>query len=405
MKERLDSISTAIAEAGAIELLADLVRSPSHHGVERQEEGVVDRLAHYLISRGLDLGLVEVAPGRPNLLCTVSGINPGRHLLLCGHTDTVPLNVSDPGVGFSAEIRDGSMFGRGTADMKGGIAAMVAALVALHETEALEAGAVSLAAVVDEEMESIGAEHLVRSGIVADGAIIGEPTDNRLALGHKGLEWIEIGFTGKAAHGSMPQAGINAIVAASRFVQHVQDHLIPRLHGRSHPLLGAPSINFGTIRGGDQPSTVAATCLLSADRRSVPGEVADAIFAELREILAVVESEMPGLTTSVRRFPGGMATMEHVACVIDADHPLARASMKACEAVKGGPERGGAFAAWTDGALLSAYAGIPSVVLGPGALELAHSPAECVALEQVLEAARIYAAAALMFCEPESRPS
>src|SRR6185503_16084880 len=139
-------------------------------------------------------------------------------LLLCGHTDTVPLNAGDEGVGLSAEIRDGKLHGRGSADMKGPIAAMAAALVALRETGALAAGAVTLAAVADEERESLGAERLIASGLRADGAIVGEPTQNRLALGHRGLEWLEIAFRGRAAHGGKPGSGVSAIAAAARFV-------------------------------------------------------------------------------------------------------------------------------------------------------------------------------------------
>lgn len=394
----LEALAVAIDHAELIELLARLVRIPSHHGVERQEEGVVRELDAYLRRYGLESTKVEAAEGRPNLLCRLDSARAGRHLLLCGHTDTVPLNENNHGVGYSAEVRDGVMYGRGTADMKGGVAAMAAALVALRSTGLLESGAVTLGAVVDEEMESIGAEHLVRSGFRADGAIIGEPTGNRLDLGHKGLEWIEIEFRGKAAHGGTPRAGINAIVAASTFVRLTEEILVPRLQARAHGLLGSPTINFGTIRGGDQPSTVAASCLLGADRRSVPGENAESIFAELRELLEQVERQMPGLRTDVRRFPGGMATMEHVACVTDRGHPLVASTIAACEAVKGSSEKCGAFPAWTDGALLAAFAAIPSVVLGPGELSVAHTPDECVSLDEVRQAALLYAVSALHFC-------
>jgi len=396
-------VAGAIDRAEVVELAAELVRIPSHRGLPRQEEEVVRALARYLAAHGVVAETVEVAAGRPNLLATVRGARHGRHLLLCGHTDTVPLNDGDPGVGFSGELRDGWLLGRGAVDMKGAVAAMAGALVALAESGALAAGAVTLAAVVDEEMESLGAEHLLGSSFSADGAVVGEPTGNRVCRGHRGLEWLAIELRGRPAHGGRPEAGINAIAAAARFIARVERDLVPRFARRAHPLLGPPTINFGTIAGGDQPSTVAAFCVLTLDRRSLPGERYDEICAELGELLAVVEGEMPGLSTAIRRLSGSMATMEHVALETPAEHPLAQAAAAAFRAVRGGEAEFGAFPAWTDGALLAAYGGIPAIVLGPGDLALAHSPREAVAVEELTEAARLYAATALAFCVADRR--
>jgi len=389
---RLDEAMTA---AGPVELAAELVRIPSHPGVERQEEGVARALAAYLEAAGLAPRLEEAAPGRPNLLCTVDSGRPGAHLLLCGHTDTVPLNAGDPGVGFSGEVRDGRLLGRGSVDMKGAVAAMAAALVALHRSDSLRAGRVTLAAVVDEEMESLGAERLVASGFAADGAIVGEPTSNRLCLGHRGLEWVEVLFHGKAAHGGTPRAGINAIDAAAAFVQRARVELAPRFAELADPLLGPPTLNFGRVRGGDQPSTVAASCVLAADRRSVPGEDWASIRAELEELLAAVEGDVPGIRTELRRMEGGMATLEHVALKTDPQAPIAVAAAAARRRVCGEAGEPGAFPAWTDGALLAEFGGIPTVILGPGDLSLAHSPREAVTVEELVEAARIYAVTAI----------
>ena len=381
-----------------VELAAELVKIPSHPGLERQEERVVLALAHFLGERGLDIQMEEIQPGRPNLLVSVSGERPGRHLLLCGHTDTVPVNEGDPGVGFSGEIRDGRLHGRGAVDMKGAVAAMATALAALHGR--LPAGRVTLAAVIDEEMESLGAEKLVDTSFRADGAVVGEPTSNRIALGHKGLEWFEIDFRGRAAHGGTPEKGINAVSAAGEFIAMVERELKPRLAARRHPILGPPTLNFGRIRGGDQPSTVAAHCVLALDRRTVPGESFQTIVGELTELLARIEQTYPGLSTSVRRSEGGMSTLLHVALVTPPDGPLSRAAEIACASARSGePARGfTSFPAWTDGALLSGYAGIPTIILGPGDLSLAHSPRESCATAEIDEAARIYASLALHFC-------
>lgn len=388
-----------IDRAGPIELLSELIRIPSHRGLARQEEGVARALAAYLRSRGLEPRLDDAAEGRPNLICTLDSGWQGRHLLLCGHTDTVPLNKGEEGVGFSGSVRDGWVEGRGSVDMKGALAAMAATLVALHRTGALRGGKVSLAAIVDEEMESLGAEHLVASGFEADGAVVGEPTLNRLALGHKGLEWLQFEFHGKAAHGGTPQAGVNAIGGAARFIELARSELIPLFADRADPLLGSPTLNFGTIEGGDQPSTVAAFCSLTADRRSVPGEDFASMTSELQRLLARVESEMPGLRTRLRRVPGGMATLEHLALKTDGGDPVAVAVSRALHELSGDVGEPGDFPAWTDGALLAEFGGTPTVILGPGDLQLAHSPREAIEVEQVLEAARLYALTALEFCQ------
>lgn len=395
------ALAAAVDRAGPIDLLQTLVRLPSHPGVPRQEEAVVRALAAYLRARGLDATLHEVVPGRPNLLCTLRGDRPGRHLLLCGHTDTVPLNHDDPGHGFSGELCGGRVLGRGAVDMKGAIAAMAAALVALADAGRLRAGAVSIAAVIDEEMESLGAEALIRSGFQADGAIVGEPTDNQVCLGHAGLEWLEVEFVGAAAHGGAHGAGVNAVLAAARFVAAVQDELVPALAARPHPLLGPARLNVGTIAGGDQPSTVAARCTVTLDRRLLPDETFASVCGEIGELLAAVEARTPGLRTAIRRVPGSMATLDHVALVTDPAEPVARAAAGACAAVRGGPAGFGVFPAWSDGALLSRFARIPAIILGPGELACAHAPAESIAVEDVHAAAAIYAATALRFCADE----
>ena len=378
------------------ELLADLVRTPSHPGVPRQEEAVVRLLAAWLTARGVTPEIREVAPGRPNLLARLTGPQPGRRLILCGHTDTVPLNAGEPGSGFSAEVKEGRLLGRGACDMKGAVAAMAAALTALAPT--FTRGEVLLAAVADEEMASLGAEALVAEGIKADGAIVGEPTGNRLALGHKGLEWLEIAFAGRAAHGGTPQAGVNAITAAAGFLTLVEAKLVPVLAARAHPLLGPPTINAGTIAGGDQPSTVAAACRIQVDRRTVPGESYDSAVAELTALVSEVERTMPGVTGTVSRVPGGMRTLEHGPALIDETHSLSRAAATAIEHVTGRRDPPTSFPAWTDASLLSNFASIPCVIVGPGDLSLAHSPRESVPLAEVRDAARIYAKTAVDFC-------
>lgn len=393
-----DALRRAVREADPLSLLRDLVRIPSHPGVERQEERVARALAAYLRSHEIEVELQEVRPGRPNLGARLRGAGSGRRLLLCGHTDTVPPNALmsiDP---FAAEERDGRLYGRGACDMKGALAAMAAAMKALARTRAPLAGRVALAAVIDEEMESLGAEHLIRSGARADGCVVGEPTRNQVAIAHRGLEWLEIEFTGRATHAGSRERGVSAIAAAAHFVRLLEEDLRPRLLGRARPLMGAPSVSVGVIRGGDHPGTVPARCLVQLDRRWVSGETVEQIFAEIEELLGRVRSSMPGLSTALRRSPGGMATMVHGPLEAPPDHPLVASARAARREVCGRDEEPGAFPAWTDAALLWREAGIPCVIMGPGDLGLAHSAEESVPVDEVTQAAMQYAALALRFC-------
>lgn len=380
-----------------IDLLRDMVRAPSHPGIERQEEAAARVLDGFLRRHGVSSRLVEVREGRPNVLAAVDGRRPGPRLLLCGHLDTVPPNEGATSDLFSASIENGRVFGRGTVDMKGALAAMAGALVMIEKGGGLPAGRVTLAAVIDEEMESLGAEALIRSGFKADGAVVGEPTGNRVAVGHKGLEWLEVVFTGRAAHGSTPEAGVSAIAAAAHFAWLVESELVPGYARRRDPVLGLPAINLGTIRGGQQPSMVAAECRVQLDRRWVTTETIDDVFAELEALLAQVRAARPGLKTELKRMPGGMATMLHGPLVIDPEHPLVRAALGAFEDAGRPAPPTTVFPAWTDGALLSREAGIPTLIWGPGELALAHSAEESVPVEEVVVAARLYAAAARRF--------
>ena len=391
------TLRRAVREADPVGLLRALVRSPSHSGLERQEEQVARGLAAYLEARGLEVSLREVQPGRPNLIARMGARGRSRSLLLCGHTDTVPPNAVmeiDP---FAGEVRDGRLYGRGACDMKGALAAMAAALAALARHRPEIGGEVRLAAVIDEEHGSLGAEDLIRSGLSADGCVVGEPTENRVAIGHRGLEWLEAEFIGRATHGGGPGEGVNAIAAAARFLRLVEEGLLPDLGRRSHPLLGPPTLNVGVIHGGDQPNTVPARCTVQMDRRWVPGETVEQVFADLEDLLTRVRAGTPGLTTALKRVPGGMATMVHGPLETPREHPLVEAGLAAREEVSGERAAPGAFPAWTDAALLSREAGIPCVVMGPGHLKQAHSADEWVSVAQVEEAALLYTALALRF--------
>jgi acetylornithine deacetylase/succinyl-diaminopimelate desuccinylase len=298
---------------------------------------------------------------------------------------------------FAPVEKKGRLYGRGTADMKGALAAMAGALVQLKISDALTNGRVTLAAIIDEETQTLGSEHLVKSGFEADGAIVGEPTDNQIDIGHKGLEWLVVEFEGKAAHGGTPESGINAISAAAHFVHLIEKELIPEFQKRRDPTLGLPAVNIGTIQGGDQPSTVAAHCQIKLDRRWVNTETINMVFEDFEVLLKKIRSARPGLKTKVFRVPDSMATMLHGPVTIDPKHSVVQAAQNALREHSLPAEPLGVFPAWTDAALISREAKIPSIIWGPGELNYAHSPEENIKLEDVIAAKNLYTSAALFF--------
>jgi len=398
----MERIKTQIAQKRCqgepiIDLLINLVKAPSYPGIPRQEEAVVQELNSFLQAHEIHPVIVEIKDGRPNLLATLDSQRPGPHLLLCGHTDTVPPNAGSNVDFFAALKKDARLSGRGTADMKGALAAMAGALVSLRSSGKLASGKVTFAAVIDEEMESLGAESLILSGFKADAGIIGEPTSNKIAIGHKGLEWLNVEFEGRAAHGGTPEAGINAISAAALFIRLVEEELILEFQKRRDPVLGLPVINMGTISGGDQPSTVAAHCAMKLDRRWVTTETIDQVFGDLEVLLQKVRKLRPGLKTKISRVPGGMATMIHGPVTIDPKNPIVLAAQKALNDFEQTATPLTVFPAWTDASLLSREGKTPTIIWGPGELNYAHSPEESIKLEDVTMAAELYAAAALHF--------
>jgi acetylornithine deacetylase/succinyl-diaminopimelate desuccinylase family protein len=382
------------------DLLVSLVKAPSYPGIVNQEAAVVSELDRFLQAHQVETAISEIKDGRPNLLAAVDSGRPGPHLLLCGHTDTVPPNSGSNVDFFAATEKEGRLYGRGTADMKGALAAMAGALASLQASGKLSRGKVTFAAVIDEEMESLGVEALIRAGFKADAAVVGEPTSNQVAIGHKGLEWLSVEFEGRAAHGSTPESGINAISAAAEFIRLVEKELVPAFKKRRDPVLGLPLINMGTISGGDQPSTVAAHCAIKLDRRWVTTETIEQVFSDLEAILEKVRKFRPGLRTNISRVAGGMATMIHGPLTIDLQHPVVKAAQEALADLGLPPDQLTVFPAWTDGALLLREGKIPTIIWGPGELNYAHSPEENIRLADVHLAAKLYERAALNLARP-----
>jgi acetylornithine deacetylase/succinyl-diaminopimelate desuccinylase family protein len=365
-------------------LLQDLVRIPSPNppGTERD---VVRRLEQACRELGFAVETEEVEPGRPNLYACVGDVDlPG--LLLLVHTDTVPVGSGWTRSPTGGEIEDGRLYGRGSADMKAGIAAAVAAMSAVAAGPAPLPGHVMLAAVVDEEESGKGARALLRRDLSRiEWAIVPEPTEMQTIIACRGNCYVEVEVRGKAAHAGSPEQGSNAIYGAARAVEAVR-RLYAELQASRHPLLGSASWSVGTIEGGSATAIVPDTCRVTMDRRLLPGETGAQARAQVERALQELELERDGLSATAT------LVMEMPGFELDSEHPLAQA-VRAATVDSGGADR--PPAGWTaacDGGFIAADAKIPTLVLGPGSVvNEAHQADESVELAEVDLAARTFA--------------
>jgi acetylornithine deacetylase len=336
------------------------------------EREVADLVAAEMRRSGLDVSVEPVAGERPNVVGIVEGRTKGRTLMFCGHTDTVGVaGMTDP---FSPVERDGRLYGRGAQDMKGGVAAMMNAAAVIAERGGLLSGRLIVAAVVDEEHSSIGADALVKTWR-ADAAVVTEPTDLAIAVGHKGFAWVDVTVEGRAAHGSRPADGQDAILRLGRVLTRLEALDAALQAQPPHPLVGTGSLHASFIQGGHELSSYPSRATLQMERRTLPGEPESTALLEVRQILDALVREdatFRGTATAVFSRPG---------YEVPSDHELPRALAEAVAAAGGQPRIGGATF-WTDAAVLG-HAGIPSILFGPGGAGL-HSTEEYVNVADVL---------------------
>jgi succinyl-diaminopimelate desuccinylase len=395
----------ACADEGEIVALAGkLVSIPSYHGLPKPEEEIASFLHGFLRKNGVKSCLVPLGEGHWNVLASVGDEGGGTEpwnggeagLLLNGHLDTVGVDGME-GDPFSGAALNGMLSGRGSVDMKGAVAAMAMALVALRRSGVRLSKPLLFSAVADEEWWSTGTRALLESGVRARYALVGEPTQLEVHHGHRGLEWLEIRVQGRYAHGGAPERGINAIVKMNAVVTALTERLLPEIAKRVHPIAGPATLNLGRIEGGLQPSTVAGSCLLQLDRRWIPGESARSVTAEIAALLEELARKDPDFSARVvpmrdrKAHPG-----DNPPLCTDPSSPLVQ-SLASFMAERRGGFRLGRFPAWSDGGLLS-EAGIETVVFGPGDLALAHSMNEVCPVADILDACDGYIAAAVALC-------
>src|SRR5581483_8862556 len=285
----------------AVALLRDLVAinsiNPTLVPGAPGEREIAEAVAGALRRIGLDVEMQDASPGRPNVVGILSGRRPGRTLMLCGHTDTV--GVTGMRAPFDPVEKDGRLYGRGAQDMKAGVAAMIDAARALVARGGLDQGRLVIAAVVDEEHSSIGADALVAK-YSADAAVVTEPTDLAVAIAHKGFAWLDVTVLGRAAHGSRPAEGQDAILRLGRVLVRLEA-LDRALQAREpHPLVGTASLHASLIAGGTELSTYPDRAVLQMERRTLPSESQTDALNEVERILNDLAADDPTFNGSVR---------------------------------------------------------------------------------------------------------
>lgn len=395
-KSPFDKVKKQVKRPELEKLVKDLVRIPSHCDVHTQELEVAEFLNEFLRDEGIDSKLRMVEKNRPNVIATIKGSGSGKRLLLSGHTDTVPAYQMDIEP-FNPKVNKGRLYGRGALDMKGGLGAMAMTMVAMRRARSKLQGDLIFAAVVGEERKSEGTEDLVLRGPRADMGIIGEPTDLEIQPSHRGLEWLDIHFYGKAAHGGQADKGVNAISMAARFVNAVEQDLLPVLRARKVKYTLPPTMNLGVITGGQQPSSVADHCVIKVDRRWVPEEKLQQVFTEIYDLFDKLKKEDPSFKADMKRDPSNMSTMTHVPNVVSTSHPVVKSLQQSVRTVTQRPAKTTTFWGWTDAALLTHFAKTPTVVFGPGGAG-AHSRVEYVLVDDLVRCSQVYSLVALDIC-------
>jgi acetylornithine deacetylase len=363
--------------ADAVDLLSSLVAidsvNPSLVPGGAGETAIAGAIAAWARAHGLGVEVLEGTPGRPSVV--VRSRNPGRRtLMLCGHVDTVGVEgMAEP---HAPRVEGDRLYGRGAYDMKAGVAA---ALLACREADGIV-----VAAVADEEHASLGVREVLAS-VRADAAVVTEPTEMEVVVAHKGFVWVEVEVTGRAAHGSRPHLGEDAIVKAGPVLTGI-GQWDDRLGTRTHPLLGRGSVHASLIEGGAEMSSYPARCAVRLERRTLPGETAAQVGHEVEEMLERAGLRDAGYEILLVREPFEVEEGSEIAGVV---RDAARGVLGEAPAI-------GGASYWADAAFIAA-AGIPTVMFGPSG-EGAHAVEEWVSIDDTVAVTRALVAAAERFC-------
>ncbi|MEP7362050.1 MAG: M20 family metallopeptidase [Acidobacteriota bacterium] len=367
-----------------LETLAELIRINSinpEYDQGRPEGEIGLYIEQFFRDRGIGTWRQDVLPGRPNVVAKLAGRNPHRRVILEAHVDTASITgMTIPP--FEPEVRDGLMFGRGSCDNKGGLAAMMHAFAAIHESGEAPPCEVWLVAAADEEYSFRGVTKLCELLDSASAAIVAEPTELRAVVASKGIIRFKIRTHGKAAHSSKPHLGVNAISQMVPILAEL-DRNASDLGSLVHPLLGVATQNVGVIRGGVQVNFVPDECEIEIDRRLLPGESSKGALAAYEALLSRVRANVAGLDASIdppMLVDEPLETPPNSAVAQTAGRVLR---------LMGLPDELGGVPYGSDASKLSRK-GVPSIIFGPGSIDRAHAAVEYVECDQVIQAEEFY---------------
>jgi succinyl-diaminopimelate desuccinylase len=387
-----------------VALTRDLVRIPSvvrPGDPSATEAAVAAYVEQWMRREGLEVEVQDVAPGRPNVLGGLGDASAGPTLLLEGHTDVVtegnPAEWTHPP--FGGDVVDGRLYGRGSADMKSGLAAAMIAAAALKRSGVRLGGRLVVGALVDEEGDMIGAKHLCTTpvGRALSAAIICEPEQNELCLEQRGVVWARVTVRGRMAHGAMPEAGINPITALGALLREAPalERRLRRICRRSphlRPPTVTPTVVLSPAQGVPQSNVIPSAAQATLDVRLTPGPDADAVGKEIDLACQRAMQACPGATVEWQPVNG-----YRLATRVERTEPLVRAMARAVRQATGRPARFGGVPGSTDGTILRMTLGIPIVTCGPGHRLIPHQVDEHVEVTELVDAAKIYAVSALNF--------
>lgn len=387
------SIAVSYVDANwTLELLKDLIRinsvNPSLVRGGAGELAISEFIAERLNEIGLETKVTEVERGRPNVVGILRGEGGGSSLMLNGHTDTVGVEGMeiDP---FDPVVKGGRIYGRGAADMKSGLAAMIAATKAIVDSRVKLKGDLIVAGVADEEYASLGTERLVKD-LKTDAAIVCEPTDLAVGIAHKGFVWLAIKVHGKAAHGSRPELGVDAILKMRKVLEGVEN-LQQRVFSKmSHALLGTPTLHASTIEGGRGLSTYPDICKLQLEIRTIPGISGSELIQQFNEILTNISMED-------REFKGELTLMfERGPFEIASDTKIVQTLRSSISKFLGMETPYIGMSGWLDSEIIY-KAGMPVAIFGPGGAG-EHAAIEYAEVDQLSAATKVLAGSIEDFC-------
>ncbi len=381
--ERLD-------EAEAIKVLQEML----HYNTVNppgQEMALAQYVAEKLSQLGIESHTDDLADGRGNVIGVINGGNERQGLLFNGHLDVVPPGdiswIHDP---FSGVIEDGKVFGRGASDMKGGFAAMVVAATLIARADIPLKGDLLIAGTAGEEVDSIGAFDFYAKGYLKNvgAAVIGEPSNLKLFSATKGALWIEVTTSGKTAHGSMPDCGNNAIIQMNALINQLNCY---QFDYTPHDLLGGPTINIATIKGGVKTNVVPDVCTLSIDMRTVPGQEHQAIINDFEKIIDQLSESISGFQATFK------VTNNRPPVETPVDSEFMMQGIKAADEALDVKLVPCGVNYYTDASVFVPKTGMPTILFGPGDEKMAHQPNEYVEIEKYLDAIKFYVALALEY--------